>query len=904
MSLNVGQPIDRVDGFLKVTGAARYAAEFAHQGLAHSVLLQSTISKGKIVSINTEQAKRAPGVIAVITHLNAPKLNKAPQAELGGPDGSAAQNWVPLQSEMVYYDGQHIGVVVADTLEQANYAASLVKVTYKEEQPDIGIKTSPLFTPQNLARKPATYSRGDTEKGLKRAAVHIDQRYSTAVDHHSPIEPHATIAAWDGDHLTIYEPTQWLVGVQMALAAMLGIPEANIRVVSPFIGGGFGCKVFVWPHSALAAVAAKRVGRPVRLVLTRRQMFTSVGYRPESSHRLTLGADQEGKLLAIVHEATVKTDVFPEDDVGVAPVTQATPMMYACENVTTVHHLARANVGPSVIMRGPSESPNLFALECALDELAYALDIDPIELRLRNYTEINPERGIPWTSKHLRECYQIGAEKFGWSKRPSEPGAMRDGRYLVGWGMASSVYPAPRKPASARAQVFADGSALLQCASHDLGTGAYTIFTQIAADALGLPLVKVRVELGDSNFPVGPVTGLSMTSGSVGPAFQAAGEAARQKIVALALDDPESPLYGIDVENIAVDDGRMFSVAEPQKGETYTAILSRHKIYKVEAVADVGPGEETKQYAMNSFGAQFAEVRVDPALGLVRVSRFVGVYDGGRILNPKTARSQMLGGIIGGIGMALSERTVYDPNNGRIVNGTLWNYLLPVCADVGNIEAYFVNEPDLHTNPLGVKGVGEVCLVGVAPAIANAIYHATGKRIRELPITPDKLILTGEVTAVCKTTISQPKPLPAKEKTMNAKTEKTLPPDLESYRDSYAKLFGGVPPLPAARFDFAADVDPEFLRKAEVLRAHVFYSNVFDQKTIQLMCFGILLAQGVPAAAEHAKAARKLGASWQELWFMCELGTVIAGGLGPVNQGGGILDKLRKEEEGQEKRLG
>ncbi|BAY22716.1 aldehyde oxidase and xanthine dehydrogenase, molybdopterin binding protein [Calothrix sp. NIES-2100] len=728
----VGKPLNRVDGYLKVTGGARYSAEFPVAKLAYGVTIQSAIAKGKIAAIDTKAAEQVPGVLAVITHLNAPKAS----GEKGG--GRKLQ---VLQDNTVLYSGQHIGIVVADTFERAMHAASLVQIRYQEEQPKINMRENlaQAYLPQGKIprNEPPDKSHGDITQGLATAAFRVEQTYTTPVENHNPMEPHATTAVWQGDQLLLYDATQGIFQAQQKVAGVLGIEPEKVRVMSYYVGGGFGCKGSAWSHVPLAAMAAKQVNRPVKLVLGRIQMYGPVGFRPQTIQQVSLGATRDGKLTALRHAGISQTSTFDE---FIEPVAKSARMIYACPHIETSHHLVQLDTGTPTFMRAPGEASGSFALESAMDELAYALNIDPIELRLRNYAEIDPDKKLPWSSKSLRECYRIGAEKFGWQKRNSKPGSMRDGNYLIGWGMATATYPTNRSPASAIAQIMADGTAVVRSGSQDIGTGTYTVMTQVAAEALGLPVEKVRFELGDTKMPETPVSGGSQTAASVSSAVHLAGNEARSKVLQLALSDRNSPLYGVNAEDVIAQDGSLFLKNKSSQTETYAGILARHGLKMIEARADAKPGEEKEKYSMHAFGSQFAEVRVNPDSGEVRVTRWVGTFGVGRILNAKTARSQLIGGIVYGIGMALMEHTVTDPHRGRVVNADLAEYHVPVNADVPNIEVLWVDERDPYVNPLGVKGIGEIGITGTAAAIANAVYHATGKRIRDLPITLDKLL--------------------------------------------------------------------------------------------------------------------------------------------------------------------
>jgi xanthine dehydrogenase YagR molybdenum-binding subunit len=737
-SAAIGTPVDRVEGRLKVTGGATYAAEFRVPGLAHAALVQSNIARGRITRLDTTDAEAAPGVVDVISHLNAPRLPRLkPAATL---EGSAFQTVLPLQDEVIHHAGQHVALVVAETLEQARHAASLVKVEYAAEQPRTQLEAhrAAAYAPQPVFGMPPDYVRGDPWQAQAGAEVRVEQTYTTPIEHHNPMEPHAAIAAWEaGDKLVVYDTTQGVHMTRAGLAEALGLRLNQVRVICPFVGGAFGAKDSLWPYTILAAVAARRTGRPVKLVLTRAEMFTSVGYRSQTVQDVKLAARRDGTLCATVHHcAAVGSEVgeFAET----AP--EVTQVLYACPNVETRLRLTGLDVGVSSTMRAPGEASGSFALESAMDELADALGMDPIELRLRNYAETDPDTGKPWSSKALRACYAEGAERFGWSRRTAEPRSMRDGRWLVGWGMATASYPSVGAPGAARAVIRADGRAVVRSGTADLGTGQYTVMTQVAADALGLPPDRVTFELGDSEQPYAFVAGDSSGVRSVGPAVRLAAEAARAKVIDLATHDELSPLAGYGPEAIGVEGGELFLEHAPAQRESYAALLVRHGLDQVTADGSVDWVSTPDDHRVNAFGAQFIEVRVDPELGLVRVQRALGVFDIGRVINPKTARSQAIGGIVMGIGMALLERTALHPEFGKVVSPNLAGYLLPVHADVPAIEAHFVDVDDPYVNSLGAKGVGEIGITGVAAAIANAVYHATGKRVRRLPITPEALL--------------------------------------------------------------------------------------------------------------------------------------------------------------------
>lgn len=737
MNKVIGKPINRVDGKLKVTGGALYTADMPIENLTYGVLIQSTITKGKITKLETTAAETAPGVLAVITHRNVAKFNQITFF----PGG---QSLPILQDENIYYDGQHIGVLVAETLEQAQYAATLVKVEYEIEQPtlDIDQALKQGYEPETvfMGMLPAHSLRGDIATGLAQAEVLVEQTYSTPMENHNPMESSATLAVWEDDRLTLYDTTQGVSSTQGAIAKVFDIPVENVRVISQFLGGGFGCKALVWSHTILATLAARYVKHPVKLVLTRAQMYTSVGYRAPTRQHLTLGATKDGKLTLIKHIGETITSPFDE---FAEPVTLATNIMYACPNLDTNYRIGRINAGTPTFMRAPGEAPGMFALESAMDELSYALELDPIELRLRNHADVEPGTGHRWSSKSLKQCYQQGAEIFGWQHRNPKPASMSDGDTLIGWGMASATFPANTWPATAKVTIYNSGSGkkiLVESATHDLGTGTYTVMTQIAAEVLGVSLEQVEFKLGDTNLPKAPITGNSTTASSVGSAVQAAAMKARSQVMQMAISDSDSPLFQAKPEEVIFESGKLLLQNNPSLGESYQDILSRHGLESIEAVGETVFNPQQQQYAKHSFGAIFVEVRVDRLLGEVRVARCVGVYGAGRILNAKTARSQMIGGITWGIGMALMEDTVMSPHYGRILNHNLSDYLIPVQLDVPDIQVQFVEEEDPYVNALGTKGIGEVSIVGVAAAIANAVFHATGKRIRDLPITPDKLL--------------------------------------------------------------------------------------------------------------------------------------------------------------------
>jgi xanthine dehydrogenase YagR molybdenum-binding subunit len=739
MAAIIGAALNRVDGRAKVTGTARYAAEavkFPNQ--AEAVLVQSTIGAGRIVAIDTGAAERVPGVILVMTHENAPRLasNKASSLQPG-------EAYPLLQDDKIVFNGQHIAVVVAETFEQATHAATLVRVRYAEEKATVELRDAldRLRVPTNFrgGERPPDSKRGDPERVFAAALVKLDETYTTPIEHHNPMEPHAAIAAWEGDHLTLYHSTQGVMGSRERVAMLLGLPPDNVHVISDYVGGGFGSKGSCWPHVTLTAMAARLAQRPVRLVLTRRHMFTAHGYRSKTIQRVRLAADHGGKLLAVMHDGKSQTSLIGE---FVEPVGLATEMMYSCANVAVTHRVAPMNVAMPTFMRAPGEASGMFALESAMDELAYVVGIDPLELRLRNYAERDESKNLPFTSKELRASYVRGAEAFGWSRRQPQPGTMRDSHgMLIGWGMASATYPGLRSEASASVRVARDGSVVVRSATQDIGTGTYTTMTQVAAETLGVTLEQVRAELGDSTMPKAPVSGGSQSSASVLPAVQAAARKLRQLVLTLAADrTAPGPLQGASADDLDIVDGVVVLKHDRRRSASLAELMKSSGRDAIEATVSAKPGDEEKTHSAHSFGAHFVEVAVDPDLGPVRIRRYVAAFAGGRIINAKTAHSQYIGGIVYGLGMALTEETEIDRQSGRIANANIAEYLVPVHADVPDITVLQVAEQDSVFNSLGIKGIGELPMVGVAPAVANAVYHATGKRIRDLPIRPDKLI--------------------------------------------------------------------------------------------------------------------------------------------------------------------
>ena len=732
----IGKPLDRTDGVLKVTGQARYSADNPESKLAHAVLVTSTIARGRIASIDSARAQSMPGVLLVMTYQNAMRL---PNGGVATAEPPAVRRLTLLQTSEVRYSNEPVAVVVADTLERAVDAAHQVQVRYEAAAPNADFQRAKpqAYPPAKMNNRPVATTRGDVEAGLSQGPTRLDAVYTTPYEHHNPMEPHATLARWDGPNLTLYDATQGVSGARGAVSKLLGIKEENVRVICPFVGGGFGCKGSVWSHVVLAAMAAKQTGRPVRLVLERPQMWGIVGNRPFTEQHMQVAARDDGTLTGMRHDVISTTSTFEDWAETSAIVTR---MLYAVPNQSTSHKLVKLDIGTPTFTRAPGETSGSFALESAMDEMAYQLRMDPIAFRLKNYAEMEPQEKKPWSGKALRECYQSGAERFGWSRRNPKPRSMHDGRTLIGMGVATATYPANRSEASAIARILPDGTAMVASGTQDLGTGTYTVMTQVAADALGFPTENVRFALGDSSLPKAPVSGGSQSVASVSPAVQAAANEARDKLIAMALADSGSPLAGASRDDVTVDNGWVISRSTPSKRDPAAAMIARNGGKPIEATATVKPGAEKQQYSFHSFGAVFAEVHVDADLGTIRVARIVGVYDVGNLLNAKTAHSQLMGGIVWGIGSALLEKSDLDARYGRYTNANLGEYHVPVNADVGTLDISFVGAGDPYINPLGARGIGEIGITGVSGAIANAVYHATGVRVRDLPVTLDKLL--------------------------------------------------------------------------------------------------------------------------------------------------------------------
>ncbi|WP_017625500.1 xanthine dehydrogenase family protein molybdopterin-binding subunit [Nocardiopsis chromatogenes] len=740
-----GRPMDRADARAKVTGAARYSAEYAPPGTVHAVLVGAEIAAGEVTGIDAQEALRSDGVLAVLSHLNLPPLAAEPHLlpSLAGASASG-QSFFPMRDARVHYAGQPVAMVVADTLERAGHAASLLRIGYRGEPHVTTLEEGRehSYEPERIFAgfMPGRMGRGDVEAGLAEADVVVDAVHRMSANHHNPIETAAATAHWEDGRLTVHDSTQGPTATRLTVAELLGIPPSQVRVVATAVGGSFGSKAMIWAHPTLAAMAARHVRAPVKLSVTREQMFTACGHREEQEQRITVGARRDGTLTAIRHHKLSPTSPF---DDWAEPSLEMPARMYACPNHEGVYRLFRANTMTPAFMRAPGEASGMFALETAMDELASQLGIDPVDLRLRNHSDTDPTSGLPWSSKGLRECYERGAQMFGWHDRDPVPGTRTDGHWLVGTGMASAVYPVYQamNPQRARVRLHADGRAVAETACAEFGTGVGAVMRQVAAAALGIDAEQVEARYGDTDLPTTVAAVGSAGSGAISAAVHTAATALREQMVERAVADPDSPLHGADPARVEVAGGRMF--VRDGGGESYTDLLRRHMMFDAEALGSWDPPGSDAGFAAATFGAQFAEVGVDPDLGLVRVRRMLGVFAPGRVLNAKTARSQLMGGMLWGLGHALLEATRMDPDSGRWANASMGDYLLPVNADAPEVRVEFAEVEDRMVNPLGVKGVGEVGVVGASAAIANAVHHATGRRFRDLPITVEAVLGRG-----------------------------------------------------------------------------------------------------------------------------------------------------------------
>ncbi|MGI4870640.1 MAG: xanthine dehydrogenase family protein molybdopterin-binding subunit [Janthinobacterium lividum] len=727
-----GQPLRRVDGRLKVTGQARYVAEHLVPGCVHGVLVTSPIARGRITHLDTAQAAQSLGVLAIVSHLNSPKV---PGYERPQPDGRVeGQQLRVFFDDQIHFSNQPVALAVADTLEHAQQAAALVQVQYAAETPQTDIVANLGNT--RKPKKTEDYQRGQPWD-VTGAAVQVAQEYRTPLQVHNPLETHAAIAEWRGNQLTVYNKTQAPKLAQKDLMQLFDLPETAVQVHSPFVGGAFGSSSRIWPPEMAAILGAKVVGRPVKVMLQRDQAFSMVGYRPASVQQVRLQAAANGTLLSLLHVAYGSTSRYEQ---FTERLLHPSKSGYRCPNVRLNYNLVPLDLSTPCWTRGPGETSGSFALESAMDELAYTLKMDPLALRLQNFAERDPENDHPWSSNYLRECYAQGAERFGWSRRNPAVGQLRQGDWLLGQGMSMGIYHATRAAATARARLLPDGSLLVQSATADTGPGTATSMTQVAADASGVAPENIRFELGDSALPPAPGQFGSHTTASIGAAVHGVCTALRQQVLQLAAA-PGGPFGSAPATDLLAENGRVILARDPSQAQTYGDVLRRHHLPALDLTQEAPAVDEKGRLSSKSFCANFVEVLVHPLTREVRVSRVVSALDVGRVVNQATARSQVYGAITWGIGLALMEDAVLDHRYGRITNHDLANYHIPTNADLpAAIDALFIDQPDPHLGQVGAKGIGEIALIGLTAAIANAVYHATGVRVRELPITPDKLV--------------------------------------------------------------------------------------------------------------------------------------------------------------------
>jgi xanthine dehydrogenase YagR molybdenum-binding subunit len=727
----IGIPTPRIDGPLKVSGAAKYTSDYHFPDMLFAVLVCSTIANGNITDLDTSQAEKMTGILAVYHRGNLGNIFRtAPSNDI---DGNIDESRPPFEDDVIRYYGQYVAMVIAYTFEQAQAAAAAVKVAYKQDKPNVSQELEAEADPTVVSK------RGNPDQAFQSAALRLDEVYGTPVETHNPIELHATVAVWNGHKFTLYETTQGVANHRKVMAQMLGVSPEQIEVITRFLGSGFGGKLTPWPHAVLTAAAARTLNRPVKLVISRQMMFQNVGHRPRIQQRVRLSANADGKLTSLQQDYVNHTSILDDYDEGCG---ESTGYLYSTSNLLVTSGLARRNVGTPTAMRGPGAVPGLFALESAMDELALKLKIDPVEFRLRNEPQIDESENIPFSSRHLRECLTLGAEKFGWSRRNAEIGSMKSNDTFLGWGVAAGSWIAARSPCSATVELKQDGSARVACGTQDIGTGTYTILAQLVSDETGVPLEKVDVVLGDTALPPGPTSGGSMVTASVIPAVLEASQKARQNLLMVAAKADGSPFKGNKLADLSFKNAQVQVGAEENgNGIPFPELL---RTVKINGISGTGQSEGTPsnpQFSSHSFCAHFVEVTWQPQIARLRVSRVLTVIDAGRILNPKAASNQIEGAIIMGVGMALFERTIYDPRSGAPINSNFADYVVPVNADAPRIDVTFLDYPDYKLNALGARGVGEIGLAGVAAAITNAIYHATGVRMRDLPVHIEDLLV-------------------------------------------------------------------------------------------------------------------------------------------------------------------
>jgi len=736
---NIGQPLTRRDGVLKVTGRARYAADNHPKGMLYAVLAVSGVARGRVKSLDVEAAKGHRGVVEVMTPANRPRLARDPD-EKSNPFMFRLD---VLQNDRVRYANQPIAVVIAETLEAATEAAALLRPQYEVQPARVGLDGNKSFVPPGVGiGSPPEIRKGDIGAGLRKATKLIDSTYETAAQYHNAMEPHAIVASWDGESLSIDTPSQGLIMARGRIAGLFGVSPEKIHIRSPFLGGGFGSKGLISGPQILGILAAKLVGRPVKLVLRRDQMYGPVGHRPSTRQRLRIGVAGDGALTALDHYAKTTSSTF---DDFFEPAANISHTLYASPAIATSHEGVRIDIGTPMFMRAPGEATGSIALECAIDEAALACGMDPLDFRLRNYAEVEPISGKPFSSKALRECYAQGAERFGWARRPLAPRQMRDeAGLLVGWGLGTATFPALMFHAEARAVIRSDGTGLVESGAHDMGQGAWTALAQIAADGLALDLDAVAFRAGSSDLPDAGIAGGSGHTATAGMAIHRAGADAIARLADLATGDRRSPLYGAGNAGLIAQSGRLYRRDDESRSESYADILARAGLHEIEGRgASASDPAAQSTYAMHAHGAVFAEVKIDPDLGQIRATRLVGAFAAGRVINPRLVRSQYYGGMIWGVSFALSEHAIVDKRSGRVMNADLGEYHIPVNADIVSVEALLVHEDDPYVNALGIKGVGEIGVTGAAGAVANAVWHATGVRVRRFPIKLEDLLAQG-----------------------------------------------------------------------------------------------------------------------------------------------------------------
>ena len=740
----VGRDTPRVDGPRKVSGLAQYTSDFHFPGMLYGVPVEATIANGRLLKLDISPAEKMPGVRAILHRENiGPIFRSTFEAPFGG---ICVERRPPFEDDVIRYYGQYIALAVGDTFESARAAADAVRATYAKEKPNVDTHLEADEDPDVVL---TTYGpaerlqsqRGDVEKGFASAPIKLDQTYVTPAETHNPLETHATTAIWEGSTLTLYESSQAVVNLRGVLAQMFGLPKENVRVITHFVGSGFGSKLWPWTHCPLAAAAARQLRKPVKLVLSRRMMFQTVGHRPLTQQRVRIGAARDGKLVSLQHDYVYHRSILDgyHEDCG-----EATPFQYSVPNLRVTFGRAKRNVGAGADMRGPGRVPGLYATESAMNELADQLKMDPVKLRILNEPKIDESKGIPFSSRHLVECFELGAQKFGWSKRSPEVGSMKRDGLTLGWGMAGCSWIAARFPAAASLHLRDDGTVRVASATQDIGTGMYTVLAQLASQKTGAPLEKIEVALGDTALPEGPVSGGSMATASVVPAVLAAADSAISALLTVAVTTPGSPFENRKPEDLVFQDGRVFVKQDgANKGVAFQDLLRRANLRLVSGSGSspMSFGNPKPKFSTHSFGCHFVEVTWQPEIARLRVSRVVTVMDAGRIINPLAGRNQIVGGVVMGIGMALLEHTTYDPQNGAPINSSMADYIVAVNADVPPIDVHFLDYPDKEINEIGARGIGEIGLAGVAAAITAAVYHATGVRVRELPVKIEDLLV-------------------------------------------------------------------------------------------------------------------------------------------------------------------